>query len=213
MEQGIGVAPARSSSAMPERSERVIAHTGTATSDEELVARTLEGSAWAEAALCRLYVRPLAGMLTRLLGNAEDADDIAQDAFVTALETLSRLRTPSAFKSWLFRIAANLAKKKLRRRRFERFFGLGPAEHDTDLDIFGSRALAPDASAELVLLEKRVLRLPIDLRIAWSLRFVEGYELTEVAEICECSLATIKRRIERASTRLDAHIELERKDR
>lgn len=208
--------PARPSSAAPapaEGGERVIAHTAAATSDAELVLRTLEGSAWAEAALCRRYTHPLVGMLTRLLRDAHDADDVAQDAFVTALETLARLREPSAFRSWLFGIAANLARKKLRRRRFERLLGLGPSEDGADLDVFGSRLLAPDLRTELALLEARVVRLPIDLRVAWSLRFVEGYELTEVAQMCGCSLATLKRRLDRATERVQAQVRLERNDR
>lgn len=199
----------------PDLRDRVVAHTAGAVSvsDAELVARALEGSAWAEAALCRAYLRPLAGMLTRLLRSPQDADDIAQDALVVALETLAKLEEPNKFRWWLFRIAANLAKKKLRRRKLERFLGLAPAETSADLDVFGSTVLAPDTRAELALLEARVLRLPLDLRIAWSLRFVEGHELTEVAEICDCSLATIKRRLDRATKRLDAYVRLERSER
>ena len=98
--------PARTT---PASTERVIAHTMPASSDAELVARALEGSAWAEAALCKNYVAPLIGMLSRLLHNTTDADDIAQDAFVIALETLPRLKNPNAFRMWLFQIATNLA--------------------------------------------------------------------------------------------------------
>lgn len=188
----------------------MVAHTGAAPGDAELVARALEGSAWAEAALCRTHARPLVAMLTRLLGSKQDADDLAQDAFVAALGSLSKLRDASAFRAWLFRIATNLARKHLRRRKLERFLGVAPAAREDELELFGSTTVAPDARAELALLQERLLRLPVDLRLAWSLRYVEGYELTEVAALCDCSLATIKRRIDRAATRLDARVQLER---
>lgn len=136
-------------------------------SDAELVGQALTGSAWAEAALCRRYVRPLAGTLTRLLGSETDADDVAQDAFVVALETLPRLRDPGAFRGWLFRIAANLAKKRLRRRKLERVLGVAPAQKEEDLDVFGSRSVAPETRAELLLLEQRLSRLSANLRVAW----------------------------------------------
>jgi RNA polymerase sigma-70 factor (ECF subfamily) len=192
--------------------QRVIAHTGAgaASSDADLVLRALEGSAWAEAALCRAYSRPLLAMLTRLIGNRADADEIAQDAFVVALETLKRLREPAAFRGWLFRIATNLARRRMRRRKLERFLGVAPAAEDVDLEVFASTSVEPEVRAELALVEERLARLPIDVRLAWSLRFVEGYELSEVAELCACSLATVKRRIERASKKLDAHVALDR---
>src|SRR5262245_17674036 len=126
----VGVPPARTTLTPAP----VVAHTQNAILDAELVARALDGSAWAEAALCRKYGRPVIGMLSRLLRSPHDADDIAQDAFVIALETLPRLKSPSAFRMWLFQIATNLAKKKLRRRRFERLLGLGPTDQETDLE-------------------------------------------------------------------------------
>ncbi|MFO0725437.1 MAG: RNA polymerase sigma factor [Myxococcota bacterium] len=197
----------------PERSERVVAHTALSTSDAELVQKALEGSAWAEAALCRRHVRPLLGMLTRLLGSSIDADDVAQDAVVAALESLARLRNPAQFRTWLYGIAANLAKRRLRRRRFEQLLGLSPSAERPDLEVFGSRAISPESQAELAMIEAKVLRLPLDLRIAWSLRFVEGYELIEVAEICGCSLATLKRRLDKAQARLQVYLRLERTER
>ncbi|MCK6552027.1 RNA polymerase sigma factor [Myxococcota bacterium] len=194
-------------------SERVLSHAGpsSAVSDAELVLRALDGSAWAEAALCRNHARPLIGVLTRLLGSAADADDVAQDAFVVALRTLDRLRDASAFRPWLFRIATNLAKKRLRRRKLERLLGLAPAAEDASLDALASTDVAPEQRAELGLVARRLAKLPADLRLAWTLRFVEGYELTEVAAMCDCSLATIKRRLERASAELHVEVALEGK--
>lgn len=194
----------------PSPPERALAHLGSAVTDAGLVERALEGNAFAEAALCRAYAKPLVSMLTRLLGNRADADEVAQDAFVAALESLERLRSADAFRGWLFGIATNLGRKRLRRRRLEALLGLAPAKEETNFEVFGSRAIAPDSSAELSLLAARVNKLSVDLKIAWMLRYVEGYELTEVAAMCGCSLATIKRRIEKASRRLDVHVGMER---
>lgn len=196
---------------LPPASAHVVTHGGPPLPEAELVARALGGSAWAEAALCRLYARPLIAMLTRLIGNATDADDIAQDALVIALRDLARLKTAGAFRGWLFGIATNLAKKLLRRRKLERFLGLAPHADALDLEQYGAAGASPETRAELALIGARLAVLPVDLRVAWSLRFVEGYELTEVAELCDCSLATIKRRLDKATQRLDAHVALERR--
>lgn len=197
-------------SAPAAEADRVVARTGPLASDAELVIRALEGNAFAEAALCRAYAKPLVSMLTRLLGNHADADEVAQDAFVVALESLAKLRSPDAFRGWLFGIATNLGRRRMRRRRLESILGLAPAKEEANLDIFGSHTISPDTRAELSLLAARVEKLSVDLKIAWMLRYVEGYELTEVAAMCDCSLATIKRRLERASQRLDVYVGLER---
>jgi RNA polymerase sigma-70 factor (ECF subfamily) len=74
---------------------------------------------------------------------------------------------------------------------------------DAPLDALADPSERSESRAELALLQTRLDRLPSQERSAWVLRFVEGYELTEVAELLGISLATVKRKLDRARRELD----------
>src|SRR5688572_25312455 len=76
-------------------------------SDAVLVARAREGDGWAQEVLFRRYMTPLAAMITHVVGNVSDADDVLQDSFAEVLRDLAKLREPAAFRGWLYRIALN----------------------------------------------------------------------------------------------------------
>jgi RNA polymerase sigma-70 factor (ECF subfamily) len=133
---------------------------------------------------------------TRLVGREAEVDDIMQTVFCMALKDLKKLREPAAVKPWLATITVRVARSRLRRRRLFSFIGLEDAESYEQLAISGS------SGPNRVLLSRiyQVLDgLPVDDRIAWVLRYVEGEQLEEVARACSCSLATAKRRIAAAS--------------
>jgi RNA polymerase sigma-70 factor (ECF subfamily) len=176
-------------------------------SDGELVERARSGDRWAREALFRRYVAPLARLVTRLLARTDDADDVVQDTFAHALRDLDRLRDPAAFRHWLFRIAVNRAKKRGRRRRVERMLGLDSGVDDATLIQLASSSASSDELVELARIDAILARLPTDERIAWMLRRVEGETLEVVAELCGCSLATAKRRVEAVEVKLRAHRE------
>lgn len=175
-------------------------------SDEELVVRARGGDRWASQELFRRHVGPVAATATRLLGDPVAAEDVVQEAFAIALEKLATLRDPPAFRSWIVQIAVSQVHRVFRRRRFLRFFGpeLGPGS----LAYLVSTDASPETRAELELLDRELRRLPAEQRIAWMLRHVEGLELREVAEACDCSLATAKRRIDGAHARIRRHVQV-----
>src|SRR5206468_1411078 len=82
--------------------------------------------------------------------------------------------------------------------RLLRFFHTDHPMADAALEALAGPALLPDDRAELALFDRLLSEMQGDLRIAWMLRRVEGFELTEIAAMCGCSLATVKRRIGRA---------------
>ncbi|MCA9609182.1 MAG: RNA polymerase sigma factor [Myxococcales bacterium] len=176
-------------------------------SDEELVVRARGGDRWAAQELFRRHVGPVSATATRLLGDPVAAEDVVQDAFAIALERLESLRDPPAFRSWIVQIAVSQVHRVFRRRRFLRFFepDLGPGS----LSYLASDDVAPDVRAELELVDRELKKLPAEQRIAWMLRYVEGMELREVADACDCSLATAKRRIDAAHTRIRRHVGIE----
>lgn len=150
----------------------------------------------------RAYSRYVASIALRLLGSEDEVDDVVQEVFVIAMRGLRSLREPAAIRGWLATVTVRLARRKLRRRRLRAFVGLDAAPDYSQLAVS-----AGQDKALLIMRAYRVLdRLPVDDRIAWTLRNVEGEPLDRVAAICGCSLATVKRRIARAQAELELEV-------
>jgi RNA polymerase sigma-70 factor (ECF subfamily) len=175
-------------------------------SDAELVDRAARGDRWGREVLYRRHASYLLGLSMRLLGNRGDAEEIVQDAFIAAFQQLRTLRDPGALRVWLGQIVVNLVRHRLRRLRLLRLLGLDRGADDATLEALAAPGVHPEASGELALLDRALARLRADLRIAWMLRNVEGLELTEVAAVCNCSLATIKRRLSEADGVVRGHV-------
>ncbi len=169
--------------------------------DAELVRRVMEGDSWAEEALYRRYAELVIGTAKRLLGNADDAADVAQDSFLTAFQKIGTLRDASTFKTWLMMIAIRNVHRRFRRRRLLRWLGMDDLEEGA-LEALASEDAPLEVRADLSMLGTVLSKMPPSLRLPWMLRHVEGHELTEVAALCSCSLATAKRRIVLAESRV-----------
>lgn len=153
------------------------------------------GDVVARRELFERYSPHVQRVLARVLGVDQELGDLLHDVFLEAYSSVDRLSEPRAIKSWLTSIAVFTARTCIRRRRrrsWLRFVGWEDLPEPS----------APSASGEAALALKRVYAvldtMPEDDRIAFALRFIEGLELTEVAEACDVSLATIKRRLSRA---------------
>ena len=170
---------------------------GAGPTDAALVVAARADESWAKEALFRRYVTMVNGLGYRLVGNDSDLDDLVQDSFMEAWRSLGRLESPQAFAAWLGSIVVRTAHKMLRRRRITTRLGLRRSE-PIDLDGLISPSAPPDARSELVAIYRLVQRLPINTRMAFTLRRVEGLPLDEIARLLETSLATVKRRIAEA---------------
>lgn len=136
----------------------------------------------------------VAAVAFRLLGRNDDVDDIVQEVFWDCSRQMNQIHDMSHARRWLVKVTVRKSRRLLRKRR------LLSALH---LRLFESAAsLPPRASADdratLIQLYAVLDMLPPDHRIAWTLRYLHGAELCEVAEACGCSLATAKRRIRAA---------------
>jgi RNA polymerase sigma-70 factor (ECF subfamily) len=163
--------------------------------DAELVARACDGDHEAEEALYRRHVRYVAGILSRLLLDPTETEDAIQETFVIALEQLARLRDRAAVRGWLAQIAVSRARSRFRRRKLLRILGLDAGAEESTLESLASNDASAEVRSELIALSHVLNRLSTELRLAWTLRNVEGLALEEVATACACSLATAKRRI------------------
>jgi RNA polymerase sigma-70 factor (ECF subfamily) len=174
-------------------------------SDAQLVALSANGETAALEVLYRRHAPFALNLAVRLQGSSSDVEDVVHDAFLRAQERLESLREPAAFRAWLGSIIVRLVRTRMRRRRLLRALGLGQQSEPVELDAVASSDAGPEARAMLAQVYALLCVMPLNDRIAWTLRYVERHRLEAVAELTECSLATAKRRIQRAQAFLTDH--------
>jgi RNA polymerase sigma-70 factor (ECF subfamily) len=174
--------------------------------DAALVERAKQRDATAEELLYRTHADAVAGLAVRLLGRTTEAEDVVQDAFISALSRLHQLRDGQLFRAWLLRITVHQVHRRFRRRKLLRALGLDRGEADATLAALAQPGLTVEQRAELAALDRVLDRLPSRERVAWVLRHVEGHELTDIARACDASLATIKRWLAKADAQVRAHV-------
>jgi RNA polymerase sigma-70 factor, ECF subfamily len=174
--------------------------------DAELVQRARRGDRWAEEALYRRHGHTVTRLAVRLLARSAEAEDVVQDAFVTAFGDLGKLRDESAFGGWVTRIALRQVHRRFRRRRVLRALGLDRGENDLALELQMDPAAGPEVVAAVRELSRVLDTLGARSRIAWTLRYVEGYKLEEVAHSLGVSLATAKRALAAADAVIREHV-------
>jgi RNA polymerase sigma-70 factor (ECF subfamily) len=158
------------------------------TEDAELAARAGAGDRDAFGALVERYSGQARRLARSILGNADDADDAAQDGFLAALKALERYDPTRPFGPWLLRIVANAASDR-RRRLKVRSTDQIPAETVTREP--GPDQLA-DRNAFQAALRDALSRLPTRQRIAVVLFDVEGYSHREIAQVVNVSEGTVR---------------------
>lgn len=173
--------------------------------DQELVERAQRGDKQAFGLLVSKYQRKLGRLLSRLIRDPAEVEDVAQEAFIKAYRALPSFRGDSAFYTWLYRIGINTAKNYLvsqgRRAPTTTEFDSEDAESFEEGD-----QLRDINTPERVLLSKQIGEtvnaameaLPEELRTAIVLREIEGLSYEEIAEIMECPIGTVRSRIFRA---------------
>jgi RNA polymerase sigma-70 factor (ECF subfamily) len=170
-------------------------------SDETLVKRARQHEASAFEALYRRHAAFALNLAVHIQGTTADVEDIVHDAFVRAHERLGELRDTASFRSWLGSIVVRLVRTRLRRRRLLTVLGLSGHE-PVDLEAVAAPEADPEARALLAQVYALLQTMPADDRIAWTLRHVDRHGLDAVATLTGCSLATAKRRIQRAQSYL-----------
>lgn len=172
------------------------------TSDEALVERTRAGDLSAFEALVERHRPVVFRVAARIVGD-DEADDVAQDAFLRAFHRLSQFRGDAPFRSWLLRIAHNAALNTLERRRS---VPLDEPEEDRPPEPGTDRPRTP--ADELELTERRQ-RLQVKLqlmqpthRAVLVLRDLEGLSYEEIASVTESPLGSVKGRLHRARKEL-----------
>ena len=142
-------------------------------------------------------------LISRYVRDAEEVQDVAQEAFIKAYRALPRFRGESAFYTWLYRIAINTAKNHLvakSRRPPSADVDADEADHRDDADLLRDGE-TPEAN-----LARALSDLPDDLRSALTLREFDGLSYEQIAEVLECPVGTVRSRIFRAREFIDQRI-------
>ncbi|MEO8188673.1 MAG: RNA polymerase sigma factor RpoE [Burkholderiaceae bacterium] len=173
--------------------------------DQQLVERVQRGDKAAFDLLVVKYQRKIFRLLSRLIRDSAEIEDVAQEAFVKAYRALPNFRGDSAFYTWLYRIAINTAKNYLvsqgRRAPTSTQADVEDAEtfddgdHLRDLNTPDSMLVTKQVGEAV---NRAIDQLPADLRTAIVLRELEGLSYEEIAESMQCPIGTVRSRIFRA---------------
>ncbi len=183
-----------------------------AETDQQLVARVQKGDSRAFDMLVLKYQHKIFALIGRYVRDADEVQDVAQEAFIKAYKALPRFRGDSAFYTWLYRIAINTAKNYLvsrSRRPPGSDVDVADAEHyesggalrdieNPENALFGNELKA--------VVERAISGLPDDLRTAVTLREFDGLSYEDIAEVMECPVGTVRSRIFRAREAIDQQV-------
>ena len=146
----------------------------------------------------------------RILGNAEDAQDAVQEAFLSAYRNFANFRGQAKISTWLYRITVNACFMKLRKEKRARAL-TEPPQEERAVDWASRLEEGPEAAAlnaELRRhLEEGLSLLPPELRAAVVLRDVQGLSTQEAAQVLELSVPAFKARLHRGRVLLRRHLE------
>lgn len=173
--------------------------------DQLLVERVQAGQRQAFDLLVAKYQRRLMRLVSRIVHDPAEAEDVVQETFIKAYRAIRHFRGDSAFYTWLYRIGINTAKNFLASQSRRT-----PTSTESDAEqaeSFDSGEQLRDINTpESVLASQQIARtvnaamdaLPLDLRTAIVLREIEGLSYEEIADIMACPIGTVRSRIFRA---------------
>jgi RNA polymerase sigma-70 factor (ECF subfamily) len=173
--------------------------------DAELVARVQRGDKQAFDLLVLKYQRKIMRLLSRMIRDPGEIEDVAQEAFIKAYRALPQFRGESAFYTWLYRIAINTARNWLAQNN--RRPSTPSAQENEDGETFDATDNLTDSSnpeSEMAsrqiadTVNKAINDLPEDLRNAIVMREIDGMSYEDIAESMRCPIGTVRSRIFRA---------------
>ncbi len=185
---------------------------GETETDQQLVERVQRGDSRAFDLLVRKYQHKIVSVIGRYVSDWSEAQDVSQEAFLRAYRAIQAFRGDSAFYTWMYRIAINTAKNYLVSQ------GRRPPTDDIPIDDAviheGSLRLREMATPERELMRQEIEQtvfatveaLPEELRVAITLREVDGLSYEEIAETMNCPIGTVRSRIFRAREAIDTQL-------
>lgn len=169
--------------------------------EQTLIKKAQAGNTAAFAGLVSMHGALVYNLALRTLGDAQEAEDVAQETFVRAWQALPRFRADSRLSTWLYRIATNLCYNRLPQLKRE----LEALDPDMEVNILDERQRVEDVLLTAELIEQvntAVNQLPESYRLLISLRHMQGLSYAEIAVVANLPLGSVKTGIYRARQQL-----------
>ena len=170
--------------------------------DHRLIAECLNGDTAAFGALVRRYQDRLYNTAYRLVGNAEDAQDVVQEAFLSAYQSLGNFKGDSLFFTWLYRIAVNTAISLKRKQRAVLRIDGGPAAEPLDPSELSRPGHALEQAEQGQRVQWALSRLSPEHRAVLVLKDMEGQKYETIADALGVPIGTVRSRLHRARLEL-----------
>jgi len=176
--------------------------------DLSLVEACRRGQTEAFGTLVGRYQERLHATILRLIGSAEDAEDVLQDAFVRAFERLDQFHGDSSFYTWIYRIAVNLALSGYRRRRVRaslkrsRMWSAPVSSEPADESHESDPTLSLERAERERMIEDALDRLGPEHRAVVILKDFDGHRYEEISAILDIPVGTVRSRLHRARCEL-----------
>jgi len=164
---------------------------------DDLIRRCLTGDRYAQRELYELYAKAMFNICFRITGDQSDAEDVLQEAFVSAFRNLSSYRGQATFGAWLKRIVINKALNFIKKNRLD----LVPIEEE-DRYVDETDEVVTSEVLEVKSIKKALNQLPDGYRVVFSLYLIEGYDHREIAEILDITESTSKSQFNRSKKKL-----------
>jgi len=168
---------------------------------QDLINECITGNRKAQYKLYQQYSKAMYNTCYRIMNNAEEAEDILQEAFVSAFKNLASFKYESTFGAWLKRIVVNHAINSLRKRKLQL---ISMSETNIEYESIENNLDVGNHTLSVAKIKKAMKELPEGYRVVFSLYLIEGYDHKEISEILGITESTSKSQLNRAKSKLRA---------
>jgi RNA polymerase sigma-70 factor (ECF subfamily) len=170
--------------------------------DNEYIAKVLSGNVSAYASLVAKHKNLVFSIVLKIVNNREDAEEISQDVFLKAYQSLSTFEKKSKFSTWLYRIAYNAAISKTRKKKIEMVAIEETVITNYSTDQIERNMSELDENDQQLILEKALKRLPDDDNLLITLFYKNENSIEDISEITGLSVSNVKVRLHRIRKKL-----------
>lgn len=175
--------------------------------NENVIMRCKRGDKKAQYEIYKQYAKAMYNVSLRITGDTLEAEDVLQEAFLTAFDKIESYRNEATFGAWLKKIVVNTALNQVRKRKYQ--FSELTENDDYEDDSPQEVLLNEENSLQIAQIRKAIAKLPDGFRVVFSLYLLEGYDHQEIAEILSISVSTSKSQYNRAKKKLQEILKIQ----